>query len=412
MPETTTDFCVIGGGPAGMTLALLLLRSGCRVTVVERSRSLAREYRGEILQPGGLAVLDALGVLAPARERGGYELARFRLSEGSRTLIDIDYRRLGPPYDYLLSVPQAHLLQALLDACRAYESFHYLPGEKISELILEKRVVRGVVTSGRRTIGAHCVVGADGRYSKTRKLAGLDYRRSEDFDFDVLWFRLPAAAPAPVAHIFRAEGTPMLAYPSYPGSVQLGMTLRHKGYADLSRHGLGHVKQRLRWAAPPYAELIDEHITSMRDFSLLDVFAGDTRPWVRAGLALIGDAAHTHSPLGAQGINLAVQDAAVIHPILLETLRSGAASTELLAEFEANRRPAIDRLFRIQRLQGKAMLSRSRLAGFLRPKAAALVGRGPIAAKITEQIAYGRERIRITETRIEEDEPQQDSRIG
>ncbi|KOG85634.1 hypothetical protein ADK38_35580, partial [Streptomyces varsoviensis] len=57
------DVCVVGAGPAGLTLALLMVRSGARVTVLERSPSLDRAYRGEILQPGGQRLLDSLGVL-------------------------------------------------------------------------------------------------------------------------------------------------------------------------------------------------------------------------------------------------------------------------------------------------------------------------------------------------------------
>lgn len=94
--EHRSDVCVVGAGPAGLTLALLLLKSGVRVSVVERSRSHQREFRGEILQPGAMTVLDRLGVLAGARERGCHEHDRFRLVEQDRVLLDIDYRALPP----------------------------------------------------------------------------------------------------------------------------------------------------------------------------------------------------------------------------------------------------------------------------------------------------------------------------
>lgn len=89
--DITTDICVVGAGPAGLTLALLMLRSGARVTVLDRTRSFEREYRGEILQPGAMTLLDRLGVLDGARARGGYELGRFQLVENERLLMDIDY---------------------------------------------------------------------------------------------------------------------------------------------------------------------------------------------------------------------------------------------------------------------------------------------------------------------------------
>src|SRR5205814_9377321 len=61
-------------------------------------------------------------------------------------------------------------------------------------------------------------------------------------------------------------------------------------------------------AVPEYADQIHEHVRALSDLTLLDVFAGCARRWAADGLLLIGDSAHTHSPIGAQGINLAVQD--------------------------------------------------------------------------------------------------------
>ena len=56
-----------------------------------------------------------------ARVRGAHELSRFQLVEHGQTLLDIDYRRLPAPCNYLLSIPQRHLLEELLDACRRHD---------------------------------------------------------------------------------------------------------------------------------------------------------------------------------------------------------------------------------------------------------------------------------------------------
>jgi monooxygenase len=161
--ELATDICVVGAGPAGLTLALLLLKSGVAVTVVERSRAHQREFRGEILQPGAMALLDQLGVLAGARARGAHEHARFRLVERDRVLLDIDYRGLPAPHNHLLSIPQAHVLDELLLHCEKFEGFRYLEGTRVNGLLREQERIVGVTadgSAGHHTVRAHCVVAA------------------------------------------------------------------------------------------------------------------------------------------------------------------------------------------------------------------------------------------------------------
>ncbi|MBY8886405.1 FAD-dependent monooxygenase [Streptomyces sp. PTM05] len=398
-----TDICVVGGGPAGLTLALLLLKSGVRVAVVERSRAHQREFRGEILQPGAMRLLDELGVLAGARTRGCHEHQRFRLVERDRALLDIDYRSLPTPYDHLLSIPQAHVLDELLLHCGKFEGFSYLDGRRAGGLVKDADGrITGVTAdgpSGKLTVSAHCVVAADGRFSKVRRLAGIEAGRSDVFDLDVLWFKLTVPSGGSDrerdVRVFRAEGAPVLAYDSWPDKVQIGWTLPHGGYQEVVAKGLEHTKEELAKAVPPYADLIREQITSLKDLTLLDVFSGRADTWAVDGLVLIGDAAHTHSPIGAQGINLAIQDAVLLHPILVDSLRRGDASAAVLGAFEERRAADIATVMRTQRMQSKAMLAHGAFATRVRPKLAAILKHTPAYGKILRKIAYGNPTIAI-----------------
>ncbi|MEA2589545.1 MAG: 6-methylpretetramide 4-monooxygenase [Actinomycetota bacterium] len=395
METVETEYCIVGGGPAGLTLALLLVRSGHQVLLVERTGSLNREYRGEILQPGVLSILDQLDVLEGARLRGCYELPRFQLVENDKVHMDIDYTRLGGPHNYLLSMPQGHLLAEVLAKCSAFPNFKYLPNTSVVGLLGDGSEVTGVRTRGRdggeAAIKSDWVVGADGRHSRTRRLADIGYTRLDVFEHDVVWFKLslPHDQDQAGVRVFRAGGNPVLAYDSFPEALQFGWTSPHKRYRSIAEKGLDHVKEQLTLAIPPYARFIEEQIHSLDSLTLLDVFGGLAGDWVRDGLVLIGDSAHTHPPIGAQGINLAIQDAVLLHPALLSARKHGGGKREALARFQSERRADVGRVLKLQERQARAMLSQSRVGSFVRPKLAPLFSRSPLAMKMTRTLAFG-----------------------
>ncbi|MBO3679524.1 FAD-dependent monooxygenase [Streptomyces sp. NEAU-YJ-81] len=404
--EIDTDVCVVGGGPAGLVLALLMLRSGARVTVVECARAHQRVFRGEILQPGAMALLDALDVLAGARARGAHEHDRFLVIEGERVLLEADYRLLAAPYDHLLSVPRPHLLDELLARCRRSPGFRYLPGRRAGALLWREERIAGVIAEGppgRCAVRARVVVGADGRFSRIRRLAGIGAGRADAFAQDVLWCTLIAPREEPPlrdVRVFRTGGGPVLVYGSWSNRIQIGWTLPHRRYGQIAALGLDHVKERLVRAVPGYATLIRDQIRTPADLGVLEVFSARAERWVADGLVLIGDAAHTHSPIGAQGINLAVQDAVVLHPLLARALAEGDTSAERLAEFERRRGPDIAAVMRMQTLQSRAILSQGAFTTRVRPRLARALRRTPLYRKILQRMAYGNPSIRIADAGV------------
>jgi monooxygenase len=333
-------------------------------------------------------------VLQPVRARGGYELSRFQLVDHGRILMNIDYRQLPPPLSFLFSVPQRHILEELHAACRVAPGFRQMAARTVHTLLRDDagRVtgVRCGTGEEEQEVQARCVVAADGRYSRVRKLAAIEYQRREAFEHDVLWFKLPA--PGRAIHdvrVFRDSGSPVLIHDSYPDRMQLGWTLPHGGYKELASRGIAEVREAIAQAVPPYAELVREHVQSLNDLTLLDVFAGVADQWSGDGLLLIGDAAHTHGPIGAQGINLALQDAAVAHEVLIDALHRGDFSNTALARFESRRRPAVNSVMVLQERQAKGMLAAGPVTDRIRPVVTALLAHTPVFRKVLEQIAFG-----------------------
>jgi monooxygenase len=344
-------------------------------------------------------LLADLDLLPAIRDHGGYELRRFRLVEQGRTLMEVDYHQLPQPHDYLFSTPQRHILTELVAACERFDSFRHLTGRALTSFGRGEGLAP-IVECGaddlQARVEAHVVVVADGRNSRARRLAGIEYDRFESFQHDILWFKL-SATDRDVREVVVSKdmGSPVLMHDSYPDRVQVGWTLPHGSYREMTDQGIDSLKEQIRKAVPRYAQAVDEEIGSTRDLTLLDVFSGQAREWVRDGMLLVGDCAHTHGPIGAQGLNLAIQDAVVAHPVLIDALRRQDASAAVLAPYAEQRRPSIDKVFTLQARQGKAMLSQGRIAQAVRPVAARLMAHTPIYRKVLHQIAFGDQPIRV-----------------
>ncbi|SDN75305.1 FAD-dependent oxidoreductase [Geodermatophilus sp. DSM 45219] len=340
MGERTTCL-VVGGGPAGMVLGLLLARAGVEVTVLEKHADFLRDFRGDTVHPSTLQLLDELGL--------GEEFARlphtrveqvvFPAGDGGSVTLG-DFRRLRVRHPYIAMVPQWDLLDLLADAGRREPTYTLRMQTEMTDLVREGDRVTGVryrtADGATGEIRADLTVACDGRHSVARRQAGL---RPEEFPvpIDAWWFRVPRlpgdhpAALAPRA----APGRFAVVIPRET-FLQVAYIGRKGADPELRARGIEAFRQDVAELIPEFRDRMDA-LASMDDVKHLDVRVDRLLRWHVDGLLCIGDAAHAMSPVGGVGINLAVQDAVATATLLAEPLRRGVVGPAELAAVRTRR---------------------------------------------------------------------------
>jgi 2-polyprenyl-6-methoxyphenol hydroxylase-like FAD-dependent oxidoreductase len=336
-----TTCCVVGGGPGGVVISLLLARAGVDVTLLEAHPDFDREFRGDTLHPSVMEIMDQLGLAGRLLELRHTELRAFTLQTASGPFTPVDLGRLDTKYPYITMMPQTSFLEFVTGEAQRYPNFRLVMGARVRELVEEDGVVRGVryeAEDGLHEVRSVLTVGADGRGSRVRRLAGFEPVKTSP-PMDVLWFKLPREKDDPegiVGRIGRGHIAIMLDREDY---WQAGYVIPKGTYPELRREGIEALHRGFAELIPEFADRI-EHLKDWQQASLLSVESSRCPRWYRLGLLLIGDAAHVMSPVGGVGINYAIQDAVVAANVLSGPL---GESQERLVDLDVRHLAAVQR---------------------------------------------------------------------
>ncbi|MCC6982137.1 MAG: NAD(P)/FAD-dependent oxidoreductase [Bauldia sp.] len=308
----TYDAVIIGGGPAGGTVAILLARAGWRVALVEKTPFPRRKVCGEFVSATSLALLDALGVGAAFRSLAGPEVREVGLFAGQSTLAAPMPRGQGVTAEGGRAVGRHHLDLLLLEAAREAGAVIHQPWSAVA---VERRERESIVTlaakDAREELHARIVIAAHGSWEPA---AFLMDERPAHRGADLLAFK---------ARFFGSRLTPgLMPLLAFPGGYG-GMVHTDGGATSLSCCIRRDTLQRARAESPGLSAAeavlahIVEHTAGVREAlagASLDghwLAAGPIRPGIRprfaGGVFRVGNLAGEAHPIIAEGISMAMQ---------------------------------------------------------------------------------------------------------
>jgi len=344
MSTINTDVIIIGGGPTGLSLACQLIRYGIDFVVIEKNDTVTRYSKAIGVQARTLEIYEQMGLAQRAIERGTIA-SRVRLIEGGEIRGEMHLGNFGKDlsaYPYMLMLEQSKNEELLYE----YVKQHGRDVRWNTELESFTQDATGVTAevktlSGEsQTIKAKYLVGCDGSKSAVRHGLGLtfagstferlfyvaDARVDWEFPHDTLHVCLgrevfTAFFPMPGENRYRVIGT----FPESRNEEE-GEVL----YEEIEKQIKDEAKLALE-------------ISDVKWFSLYKVHSRRVNKFSEGRCFVAGDAAHIHSPAGAQGMNTGIQDAYNLAWKLALVIKEHAAET-LLDTYNEERLPNAKRL--------------------------------------------------------------------
>ena len=359
MASSGRTIYIAGAGIAGMTLALALAKFGATVVIAERNKKVQEVGAGLQISPNARRVLNQLGlekaIAQKSFEPAGIDIHPFR---SKRPLVTLELgqvmrEKFGAPYTVM---HRADLADALYRACRRFANIDMLFGVRSFDAVNHERGTSMIIDEANgnaRSARVHAFVGADGVRSevRTRVLGGPE----ATYSGYVAW-RTTLSADL-LKGVLAPDRTTLLLGPGYhavcyplPHRKQVNVALFVREPAKRLDPENPPKEPSLPWAALPSPAFDAIRSLAKGGWGYWVVDTVDAPIWSDGGVGLIGDAAHAMLPFQAQGAAMAIEDAAILAPLLM----TEPDAADAFRRFEAMRRPRIERVRKTSNSNGFA----------------------------------------------------------
>lgn len=377
-----TDVLIVGAGPTGLMLANQFVRRGVRVEIVDRHAEPAMQSRALGVQARTLEIYAQLGIVDRALELGKKGIGANMWAQGRRVAhVPLgDAGRPVTPYPFILILGQDDNELIMGEKLNAL-GVHVQWNTELVDFVQHADYVSATLKlpdGSNRTVTAAYIAGCDGAHSAVRRLSGIDFPGAPyEHVYFVADVEMTGTMVPEQVNVYLSQAGFLLLFPMRGVDHWRIVGIIPPELRDRDDLDLDAVMPSLRQEAGG-----DFSIRSCSWFSAYRIHHRAAERFRDRRAFILGDAAHIHSPVGAQGMNTGLQDAYNLAWKLTLVIQ-GKADPELLDSYNEERLPIAQRLLRTTDSAFKIVVSDSWLAGLMRTE---VIARIAAFAMSTERI--------------------------